>query len=202
MDFTWVLGCINTKWALHGLGLHCGNCDLCHFLQHIQIFPVNFNYSARTALYGYIIKEKTNTNNIVIVKETNSQHLLPCKIILGTCLVSKQYQELIKTNHFSSKATHSCPNTTIFGACNCQILSSHDLQMCFWQRPATLSTLPQELAWQKWPTHTTDASEKAPCILTWKQIPNYCSFIGLQALRRKASVCACVCVHLQVYLHF
>lgn len=104
MDFTWVLGCINTKWALHGLGLHCGNCDLCHFLQHIQIFPVNFNYSARTALYGYIIKEKTNTNNIVIVKETNSQHLLPCKIILGTCLVSKQYQELIKTNHFSSKA--------------------------------------------------------------------------------------------------
>lgn len=47
------------------------NSDLCHVLQYKKkIFPVNVNYSNRTALYVCIIKKK------VILKETNSQHLL------------------------------------------------------------------------------------------------------------------------------
>lgn len=59
--FTWVLGCINTKWVLHVWGFTMEmslNCDLCHFLQYIKIFPVNINYSARTALYVSVIKKK------------------------------------------------------------------------------------------------------------------------------------------------
>lgn len=164
MDFTWVLGCINTNWVLHGLGVYCGNAIKLwpvQLLQYIQIFPVNFNYSARTALYVYVFKKKPKKqqkqkNSMVILKETILQNNH------GTWLVSKQYPELIKTNHFSSNATHSCLNTTIFSACNCQILSSHDLHTCFWQWSATLSILPQKLAWQKWPRRTPDASEKCP----------------------------------------
>lgn len=46
VDLIWVLGSIDTKWVLHGLGFTVEmslNCDLCHFLQYIQIFPVNIN---------------------------------------------------------------------------------------------------------------------------------------------------------------
>lgn len=52
----WLVSIPNEYFMVWGFTVEMSlNCDLCHLLQYIQIFPVNVNYSARTAPYVYVI---------------------------------------------------------------------------------------------------------------------------------------------------